>query len=370
MLDLSRHLEKTQGYFSQRVDIPAEKLGTVEGVKKQGHVEVRKLRVGDEILMLHVYRKEGLIDPIHKHMDHESTSYLINSKLRLVIGDRRGRAGLCAGSLAVDTENREPDYCANGLFCHWGNEDMTDALGWRKKFGVLIPSTNTSVQPEFDKMAPDGVTNHISRIRIPNIALNSDADFQKLIELIAEAQNEAVDSVMSCAPDVLVLGISAETFWGGYAASTKLREDLAAQTGLPVAIGSDACQAALTLFGAKRIGVITPYQPVGDRNVVRFFQEAGFEVPRITGLKCESPVAIAHVGEDRLRAAVAEIDGDDVDVIVQVGTNLAMARLAPTFEAERGKPVIAINTAIYWDALRRNGIDDKVMGFGPLLEKH
>jgi maleate isomerase len=38
-----------------------------------------------------------------------------------------------------------------------------------KKFAVLIPSTNTSVQPEFDDMRPVGVTNHISRIRIPNI---------------------------------------------------------------------------------------------------------------------------------------------------------------------------------------------------------
>ena len=42
---------------------------------------------------------------------------------------------------------------------------MTDSLGFRKKFAVLIPSTNTSVQPEFDAMRPVGVTNHISRIR-------------------------------------------------------------------------------------------------------------------------------------------------------------------------------------------------------------
>jgi len=247
---------------------------------------------------------------------------------------------------------------------------MSDALGWRKKFAVLIPSTNTSVQPEFDEMRPEGVTNHISRIRIPNIPLNEDADFEKLIELIAEAQMEAVDSVMSCEPDVLVLGISAETFWDGYAASQRLKQELMDHTGLPVAMGSDACQAALGLLGTERIGVITPYQPVGDRNVVRFFEEAGFSVPKIKGLKCESPVAIAHVGAERLRQAAHEVDGDDVDAVVQVGTNLAMARLAPTFEAELAKPVIAINTAIFWDALRRNGIQDKVSGFGPLLEKH
>ncbi|WP_085884494.1 cupin domain-containing protein [Oceanibacterium hippocampi] len=82
---MSRGLEKTPGLFVQRDDVQAEKLDTVEGVKEQGHVEVRKLMVGDEILMLHVYRKKGLIDPVHKHMDHESTGYLIKGKLKLVI---------------------------------------------------------------------------------------------------------------------------------------------------------------------------------------------------------------------------------------------------------------------------------------------
>ncbi|MFD2855105.1 hypothetical protein ACFSZS_10380 [Seohaeicola zhoushanensis] len=104
---------------------------------------------------------------------------------------------------------------------------------------------------------------------------------------------------------------------------------------------------------------------------MRFFEEAGFEVPRITGLKCPSPVAIAHVTGEELRRAAHEVGAhDDVDAVVQVGTNLAMAALAPKFEAELGKPVLAINTAIYWDALRRNGITDQIAGFGPLLERH
>jgi len=132
---------------------------------------------------------------------------------------------------------------------------MSDSLGWRHKMAILIPSTNTSVQPEFDAMRPPGVTNHICRIRIPNIPLHTDEDFNRLIQLIADAQDEAVDSVMSCEPDRLVLGISAETFWDGLQ----------------------------------------------------------------TWLK---------------------------------------------------KPVIAINTAIYWHALRHSGIPDAVSGFGRLLERH
>jgi maleate isomerase len=247
---------------------------------------------------------------------------------------------------------------------------MTDSLGYRKKFAVLIPSTNTSVQPEFDDMRPPGVTNHISRIVIPNIPLDNDADFQKLIELIAAAQDEAVDSAMSCEPDRLVLGISAETFWDGLAASRKLKTYLEDKTGLPVSMGSEAAAAALGLWNAKRIAVVTPYQPVGDANVKRFFEESGFEVKRVKGLKCASPVAIAHVSEAQLRDAIREVDGDDIDAVIQVGTNLAMARLAAGAHLWLPRPVIAINTAIYWHALRASGITDKVAGFGPLLEVH
>jgi maleate isomerase len=70
------------------------------------------------------------------------------------------------------------------------------------------------------------------------------------------------------------------------------------------------------------------------------------------------------------RQAIKDIDGDDVDAIVQVGTNLSMIRLAAAAELFLGKPVIAINTATYWHALRACGIHDKRSGFGSLLEHH
>lgn len=246
---------------------------------------------------------------------------------------------------------------------------MTDSLGWRRKYAVLVPSTNTSVQPEFDAMRPAGVTNHISRIRIPNIALDNNEDFNKLIALITAAQDEAVESVMSCEPDHLVLGISAETFWDGLNASRKLKKYLEEKTGLPVSMGSDACSLALDSYKARTVGIVTPYQPVGDENVVRFFEECGYQVKHIKGLRCQSPVHIAHVQPATLEQALYDVDGDNVDALVQVGTNLAMAELAGQVEQKLQKPVLAINTAIYWQALRSAGINDKITGFGSLLER-
>jgi maleate isomerase len=248
---------------------------------------------------------------------------------------------------------------------------MVDALGYRAKFAVLAPSTNTSVQPEFDDMRPRGVTNHFSRIFIPNMAVKDDADFLALMDGIKAALMQAVDVVMTCEPDYVVMGMSAETFWDGLEGSKQLQQRLQARSGKRVAMGSDASQAALKAYGGiKRIAVITPYMPVGDANVRKFFTDTGFEVTRIFGFKCESPTAIAHVSAAQLRDAIGAIDGPDVDAIVQVGTNLAMARLAAEAEFWLGKPVIAINTATYWYALRDHGITDKIPGFGRLLEEY
>lgn len=248
---------------------------------------------------------------------------------------------------------------------------MTDSLGYRRKFGVVAPSTNTAVQPEYDSMRPSGVTNHFGRIHIPNDPIRNDDDFNQLMVNIRTAMFEAIDRVMTCEPDYLILGMSSETFWDGLEGSERLRERVERHAGVRVAMGSDASQAALKQLGnIKRIGVITPYMPLGDEQVRRFFTDCGFEIVRLKGLCCESPVAIAHVSERALREAIQEVNGPDVDAVIQVGTNLVMARLAGIAEFWLDKPVLAINTATYWYALRANGIGDKIAGFGSLLERH
>ena len=252
---------------------------------------------------------------------------------------------------------------------------MVDSLGYRIKFGVIAPSTNTSVQPEFDKMAPPGVTNHMARIHIPDMPVNNDEDFDKLIKVIEEAQDESVERLKTMKMDHLIMGMSAETFWDGLDGATKLQNHMEKVSGVGVTMGSDACQSALKVlsdqYGSiKKIACITPYMPVGDKNVRRFFTDLGFDVKTVLGLKCKSPVLIAHTSEEDLKNAINEVNDDDVDAIVQAGTNLAMARVAAVAEEWLNKPIIAINTATYWHALRNNGLEDKVHGFGSLLSLH
>jgi maleate isomerase len=246
---------------------------------------------------------------------------------------------------------------------------MVDQLGFRGRIGIVVPSTNTSCQPECERLRPRGVTNHIARISIRERPLTTEQAFLEHVEAMRNGMRTAIDQVVTCQPTHLIMGVALEAFWGGVAASQQLQQELAERAGLGVSMGSTATDAALQRLGARRIAVLTPHQPRGDEQVGNWFREAGYDVRRLIGLKCASPVLIAHTTPQQVITALRELDGDDIDALVQVGTNLAAIELCAEAEQWLGKPVLAINAVTYWDALRRSGIEDKVVGCGSVLER-
>mgnify|MGYP000945084188 CR=1 FL=1 len=210
-----------------------------------------------------------------------------------------------------------------------------DHLGYRMKFGVLGPSTNTIVQPDFDDMRSVGVTNHYSRIEIPDMKVNDDADFMRMIEAISSNTKHAAEVLKSCEIQYLVMGMSAVTFWNGRKGAEQYLKEIHDCAGVGVTCGSFALEAALNAYGVKRIAFLSPYFPVANAEVRRFFEDCGFTVVRDVCLRRPSPVQIAHTTDEMCRAAIRELDGDDVEAIVQVGTNLSMVRMAAAAETHR-----------------------------------
>ena len=162
---------------------------------------------------------------------------------------------------------------------------MPHALGWRAAMAVIAPSTNTVVEADFNRMCPPGVTVHVGRIHIRDQAMGDDDAMGNLIVQIRAEIEAACERVLTCEPDYVVMGMSAETFWGGADGSAAFLERIERIVGLPVSTGAAACQAALARYGARRIGVVTPYQPVGDQQVVRFFSDIGYEIAALEGLR-------------------------------------------------------------------------------------
>jgi maleate isomerase len=246
---------------------------------------------------------------------------------------------------------------------------VPDTLGYRKRIGVVVPSTNTTVQPETDMLRIAGVTCHTGRVTIKERPLNTEAVFFEHMQMMRDGLCVAIDQIMTAGLDHLILGIALETFWGGVKQAKKLRADLAQRAGVGITMGSTASVAALQKFGARRLAILTPHQPRGDEMVRAYFVEASFDVVRLKGLKCATPRAIAQVPIEDIRNAPGELDGDDVEAILTLGTALPAARVAAEAERRFGKPVLAVNVVSFWHAVRQCGIEDRVQGCGRILEE-
>ncbi|MBM3487245.1 MAG: arylmalonate decarboxylase [Alphaproteobacteria bacterium] len=239
---------------------------------------------------------------------------------------------------------------------------MTDALGDRAVFSVLIPATNSIVEPDLAAMQLEGVTLQTFRFPFPGMP----GSFDALLDMIAPT----LGMMDECEPEAAIIGYTTEFLPDGIAAADKLRRFIAERTGLRLAMASEAVPAAIRAFGAKRIGIVTPYLPEADRNVADFFTALGFSVAAVAGLESKGRVATARIAHAAVRGAFARVDDPTVEVLVQVGTNLVCADIVPELEARHGKPVVAVNPASYWAALRLVGITDRLPAMGRLLGGH
>ena len=249
---------------------------------------------------------------------------------------------------------------------------MRDFLGWRKVFGVATPAVNTCVQPEYDAMRPRGVTNQVSRMRGSDHPVRTDDDFVRAIDELFEGLDDAIAQAAVCRPDHMILGISALAVWGAtQASSDALKARLSkAAGGLPVTLATDALLAALKAHGVKRrIAVVEPYFPVIQPRIEGFFAEAGYEIVRFNHMQGPALTEYTRTDARTLIAELAKIDSPDVEALIQFGANLPMAAIADEAERWLGKPVIPVNTATYWHALRSEGIDDRMDGHTALLSR-
>lgn len=249
---------------------------------------------------------------------------------------------------------------------------MRDLFGSRLKMGIVLPSTNTTMQPETESLRPMGVSNHTSRMLIRDSYIDKEPGFQNVISDIRVSTSDAILSVATCKPNRIILGVSPESYWEGPGSHEMiLKKFQEVSNGIPITTSPDAFKVALRKLGnLKRIAVLTPYLPIGDNTVSNFFTDNGYDVVSIKGLGGMTPSRISHITEENIFEAIKEVNNPSVQAIVQVGTNVAMARAAMIAEKWINKPVLSNNVVLYWHALRESGVMDKMENFGQLLVHH
>ena len=233
------------------------------------------------------------------------------------------------------------------------------------RIGLICPSTNTSVEPEFQRMAPPGLAVHVAR------AFQDGPQAPALYEQIAANVEGASRDLGSAGVDVIAFGCTSCTYFFPGAA---LAETMTRTTGAPAVLTADAVVAALRALGARRIALATPRTDFVNRRETEWLTERGLEVVSTEGLQlgktAAERAAIGRVPLDATHDLARRVDRRGVEAVFISCTNLPSLALIPRLEAELGKPVVTSNQATFWRCLRAMGSPLRLKGHGRLLVEH
>jgi len=233
--------------------------------------------------------------------------------------------------------------------------------GRRRRVGLLVPSSNTTMEPEFYMMAPAGVSIHTARMRLVETTAET------LIEMAEYAESEA-DLLATAEVDVIVYGCTTGSLVGGVEWEEGLVQRIESGTGVPTLSTSGAVVDALKAVNARRVAVATPY--TDDLNELErdFLESYGMEVTAIRGLGIVRNVDIGRTEREAVRKLARSVAGG-ADAVFISCTNLPTIDLIEPLEAELRRPVVTSNQASMWAALRRCGFSG-IEGYGALLRSH
>ncbi len=255
-----------------------------------------------------------------------------------------------------------------------------DVRSFKRKFGLFIPATNTSMEHElwsiiFKNQGPNGLKGvglHTANVLTPKPQLKTEKDLMEYKKQFLGGLRTAVDGALLAEPQYLIMGMSLEHIIGGIKEIRAPMVDIEAYSGLSWATWHDAIQAALDKYGAKRIGIITSFDKKGNESATQMFEDLGFEVVSSVGFSCANALHIAHIPDWAKEKAILELlvnDENKLDAVVQCGTNMSLIDVSEKLEPVVGIPILGINAVTFWYALRENGFEGPLVGAGRLLRE-
>ena len=244
---------------------------------------------------------------------------------------------------------------------------MTPSRG-RARLGLLVPFTNTNLEPDMTLMSPPGISIHAARLGGYDAELIPDES--QMHGLGASDIDEPLRLLMGVKPDIILYGCTSATLAHGPDFDRKLAARAKSVSGAETVTAAGALVSALQLLGAKRVGLSSPYVPAINDLAVEFLAAAGIETVRRS--EVTEPLSNEEQGAmtpDEVLASGIRADHDDADAVVLSCTDMRSVETLACLEQAIGKPAICSNQAMMHEALRRLGIDDPVPGFGTLLER-
>ena len=228
------------------------------------------------------------------------------------------------------------------------------------RIGLLVPSSNTTVEPEFYRALPARVTLHVARLYLEKIAPESIPDTVRDLEI--QSRNLAAADV-----DVIVLATAAPSLMNGLGYDRELIGKIEAATGKRATTTSTALVEALEHLGIGRVVLGGAYDDEVNAGARSFLEANGVQVVRARGLGLVDNLMVGRLDATSAYEHARAIDRPDAEAIVLACTDWNTMDAIERLERELGKPVISTTQASVWAALRMIGGIEGVQGYGRLL---
>ena len=230
-----------------------------------------------------------------------------------------------------------------------------------RHFGMLIPSTNTTVEIEYTRLLPPDLQAHYARLgKAENVVFSAsrDDDLSYQSKMLGNAKVEVIALTQT----------SASLHEDGYDAKAKAR--MSEGAGVPAITSAEAIGEAVRALCARRIALISPYSDAVMARAKQYYESRyGLEVLATAPFGATDSYAIGELGPENVTDAFTHYDRPEIDVLVLPGGNLpTMAHMAE-WEAQCGKPVLTTNQVVIWAVMAALGIDTPLAGLGRLLEE-
>jgi maleate isomerase len=230
------------------------------------------------------------------------------------------------------------------------------------RIGLLVPSSNTTVEPEFYRALPRSVTLHTARLYLTRIAPDA------ILGMVADMEAQA-KLLASADVDVVVLGATAPSFLNGLGYDREIIAKLEAASGKPATTTSTALVDAIRAVGAKRVVLGSAYDEKVNGIARAFLEASGIEVPAMDGLSLVDNLVVGRLSSDTAYDLAMKVNRPDVDAIVLSCTNWQTMDAIERIERDTGKPVISTTQATIWASLRAVGYSEGIQGYGRLLRE-
>jgi maleate isomerase len=239
-------------------------------------------------------------------------------------------------------------------------------MGLRKRIGVMVPSTNTTFEADFQLVAPPDVTIHGQRLWLTNDAAGEAGMDRMNAEVESGARYLATARV-----DVIAYGCTTGSFYRGPGWDREMIALMERAAGVPAVATSPSVVDALRFFGAKRISVATPYPQWNNQKLRAYLEAAGFEVLNVDGEPRAARSGNQGINDQDPESVVefaSRICRPEADALLCSCTAWRSVEAVGEIERRVLKPVVTSNQASIWAAFRALGLTPKLRGFGRLLE--